>query len=161
MDYGIVRTLKWADADHTKLECMITFPAFNAELPFTATATDSEAHGREIFERAVKGDFGTIEDHDEPVVETELVRNLDAEWEAVRKKRNQLLKDSDFSQLLDVQESFTDDEKAAWRYYREMLRIIPNHVQDPADALAGMPMPPKKELSVDVVEEEVTPPTEP
>ena len=163
MDYGIVRTLKWADADHTMLECMVTFPHHNAELPFTATATDNEDHGREIFERAVKGDFGII---DEYVAPDAPARDLDKEWADLRAKRNQLLKESDFSQFPDVQETLTDDEKDAWLAYRRMLRSIPNSFADPADILY-FPEPPRKDDNITIVEVEymepvdITPTTEP
>jgi len=150
MEYGIVRTLKWGNISRTQLECMITFPTHGAELPFTATANDIEAHGREIFERATKGDFGSIEDYDGPG----LTRDLDKEWGDFRKKRNQLLKESDFSQFPDIQETLTDDEKFAWKHYRALLRNIPNSVRDPAEAFLVLPQRPEKGVIINFAPED-------
>ena len=56
--------------------------------------------------------------------------NVSAEnmWDMIREKRNQLLKDSDFSQLTDVQDLMTDEQKAQWIAYRTALRNITNAV---------------------------------
>lgn len=45
-------------------------------------------------------------------------------WEKVRGKRDHLLKDSDFSQLPDVQAEMSDEKKTEWNNYRKSLRDI-------------------------------------
>ncbi|MBM1872929.1 hypothetical protein [Pseudosulfitobacter pseudonitzschiae] len=60
MEYSNVTDLVWADEAQTSLNCTVTFEGVGA-VPFTATADDTEAHGREIFERAGNGDFGAIQ----------------------------------------------------------------------------------------------------
>lgn len=57
--YTTVADCQWADAAHTMINCQVTFDTLGT-IPFTATATDYEAHGAEIFSRAVAGDFGAI-----------------------------------------------------------------------------------------------------
>jgi len=160
MDYGIVRTMKWGNADHTILDCMITFPDHNAELPFTATADDNEAHSREIFERAVNGDFGTIDEYVAPA------RDLDKEWIEFRVKRNKLLRESDFSQFPDIQSTLTDDEKESWANYRSLLRSLPTMTNDPAQATEFLPSPPEKGIVINrapedenIIFEDLTPTT--
>jgi len=46
-----IKNLKWANAEHTAIDCIITTSQFGDEqLPFTANMYDVEAHGRQIFE---------------------------------------------------------------------------------------------------------------
>lgn len=59
MKYTTVSTLQWADAAHTAIIADVAFDE-HGTLPFSASASDVEAHGREIFSRAVAGDFGPI-----------------------------------------------------------------------------------------------------
>jgi hypothetical protein len=52
---------RWADAEKTTINCEITTSQFGDEvLPFTASATDCEAHGRAIFADIVAGKYGLI-----------------------------------------------------------------------------------------------------
>ena len=49
-------------------------------MPFTATPDDSEAHGRELFERALAGEFGEIAEYVEPgpVAQEQLIESFSA-----------------------------------------------------------------------------------
>jgi hypothetical protein len=52
---------RWANAEQTMIDCEITTSQFGDEvLPFTASATDVEAHGREIFAKLVANEYGPI-----------------------------------------------------------------------------------------------------
>lgn len=51
-------------------------------------------------------------------------------WESIRDKRNQLLDDSDYTQIAD----FTGD-KSAWSAYRQLLRDIPQKYKNPEDVV--------------------------
>lgn len=54
---------RWADAEHTAIDCEITTSQFGDEvLPFTASPNDVEPHGRSIFAKLVAGVFGNIEE---------------------------------------------------------------------------------------------------
>lgn len=55
-----VRAPKWSAADLSTIDCLVTFEHSPSEVPFTASAQDSEAHGREIYKRIVSGEFGEI-----------------------------------------------------------------------------------------------------
>lgn len=60
-----VKTPQWANADHTLLDVTLETDVFG-EIPFSASPDDVEAHGREIFEDAVAGKFGTIAEYVAP-----------------------------------------------------------------------------------------------
>jgi hypothetical protein len=57
----------WADADHTMIDCNISFEHLNnIVMPFTASIKDIEPHGREIFELIKSGKFGPIAEYVPP-----------------------------------------------------------------------------------------------
>ena len=60
-------------------------------------------------------EFGNIEDYN---------RNIDFEWSVIRNNRDRLLKESDYTQLPDVQSSMTANKKTEWINYRQQLRDI-------------------------------------
>jgi hypothetical protein len=52
---------RWINAEHTAIDCEITTSQFFDEvLPFTASPTDCEPHGRAIFADIVSGKYGPI-----------------------------------------------------------------------------------------------------
>lgn len=52
---------RWANAEHTMIDCQITTSQFGDEvLPFTASPDDVEAHGRKIYADIVAGEYGPI-----------------------------------------------------------------------------------------------------
>lgn len=56
----------WANEEHTMIDCVITTSQLGAEeLPFTASPSDPEAHGRQIFADLVAGKYGPIADYTE------------------------------------------------------------------------------------------------
>lgn len=58
---------RWADAEHTRIECDIVTSQFPGELlPFTANPHDVEPHGRGIFEDIVAGKYGPIAEYVAP-----------------------------------------------------------------------------------------------
>ena len=54
---------------------------------------------------------------------------LDAAWTALRTRRNQLLRDSDFTQMPDS--PMSQEKKDAWAAYRQELRDLPDEITDP------------------------------
>tara|TARA_B100001971_G_C17931517_1_gene402952 strand:- start:98 stop:469 length:372 start_codon:yes stop_codon:yes gene_type:complete len=52
-------------------------------------------------------------------------------WEEIRRKRNQLLQESDWIALNDV--CLTDEQKQLWKKYRQKLRDIPQTLKNPED----------------------------
>lgn len=63
MEFDIisVREPVWADAEHSAIDCRLRTSAYSEELPFTASPSDPEPHGREVFRRCVSGEFGEIQ----------------------------------------------------------------------------------------------------
>ena len=107
------KNLQWADAEHTALDMTIKLSSINAEIPFTAKADDPESHGRDAFARATAGEFGPIADYVAPPPPK--ITDKD-----VRRKRDSLLKQSDWTQLPDA-----PVDKTAWATYRQALRDLP------------------------------------
>ena len=60
--------LQWGNPEHTYINMNVTFAhTGNEVLPFTANQNDTEAHGKDIFNRAVSGEWGSIAEYVEPV----------------------------------------------------------------------------------------------
>jgi hypothetical protein len=59
----------------------------------------------------------------EPLTAEELQSRIDTQWNAIRSARNELLKDSDWTQLSD-----SPVDKTAWATYRQELRDITKQV---------------------------------
>lgn len=55
----------------------------------------------------------------EPLTEEELQARIDTQWQVIRTQRNQMLKDSDWTQVADA-----PVDKTAWATYRQALRDI-------------------------------------
>ena len=68
MKYSAVRNCKWGNAEHTSIECEVNFDDIQDEefSPFGANPLDHYEHGREIFARAVAGEFGEIAEYVPP-----------------------------------------------------------------------------------------------
>lgn len=67
MNPALVRNPKWANPEHTAINLEVTWKSGGQEMPFTASPTDPEAHGRELFNRAVGGEFGEVAEYDGPI----------------------------------------------------------------------------------------------
>jgi hypothetical protein len=68
MPNTVTRTVKsatdpvYVNAAHSQIKLNVVFKELEAlgSIPFTASETDPENHGRVIFSRAVAGDFGPV-----------------------------------------------------------------------------------------------------
>jgi hypothetical protein len=61
--------MRWANAEHTSIDMIITISG--QKMPFTARADDPEDYGRELFNKAVAGEFGEIGEY-QPITELEV-----------------------------------------------------------------------------------------
>lgn len=80
------RDPRWNDAAHTSIGLYVIFNETRetlGEIPFTATEHDTELHGKEIFARAVAGDYGTVAEYGEPELTEEQKRE---QWKAEREQ---------------------------------------------------------------------------
>jgi hypothetical protein len=96
------------------------------------------SENKEIFSSSL------LEIFDDKVVETIITRNKTEEeiaieqekqkniqWQIIREKRNNLLKESDILVLIDKWESYTEEQKQKIKTYRQELRDLPSVVEDP------------------------------
>jgi hypothetical protein len=71
----------WANAEHTMIDVVIKWDQIDVELPFTASPTDCEAHGRAIFEAAAAGAFGEVAEYVPPPAPVEPAQPQEPEQE--------------------------------------------------------------------------------
>tara|TARA_R100001510_G_C7512830_1_gene111696 strand:+ start:316 stop:576 length:261 start_codon:yes stop_codon:yes gene_type:complete len=60
---------QWGNAEHTRIYIEAKFEHYPEEwgyLGFTADPNDVEAHGRDLYQRCVNGEFGTIAEYVAP-----------------------------------------------------------------------------------------------
>ena len=62
-------------------------------------------------------------------------RDIEQEWNLVRKERGYLLMQSDIAVLLDRWASMTPEKQQEWSTYRQALRDIPQSFSDPKDVV--------------------------
>lgn len=74
------QTPRWTSVEHTAIELLATHSKYG-EIPFTASASDPEAHGRDLYARAVAGEFGPVAEYVAPVKSPQQLR---AEAKAAR-----------------------------------------------------------------------------
>lgn len=68
MDYKQIRNPKWANKEHSVLDCEVDFDDLVEEfVPFTVTNIDKYPYVVEIFKRCVNGDFGIIQEYVAPI----------------------------------------------------------------------------------------------
>jgi hypothetical protein len=118
----------WVNAEHTMIDLTIKWDGINEEYPFTASPTDVEPHGRAIFAAAVAGEYGPVAEYMPPPAPTP--EELAAQAIA---KRNQLLAESDWTQLPDARSAMGAEKAAEWDAYRQALRDITNQPGYPAE----------------------------
>lgn len=73
--YNSVREPRWANREKSAIDCFVYFEHLKSEVPFTASVIDVEPHGREIFDRCIKGEFGEVAP---PIARTKSSENLEA-----------------------------------------------------------------------------------
>lgn len=98
-----------------------------------------QEHGNEIYGQTIECVEGSIYPSiGWRLVDGELVppeRDLDGEWENIRKVRNERLVESDLLVLPDLWDSYSSSEKTAISNYRKDLRDIPQTFFHPDDII--------------------------
>lgn len=64
---------EWADESGSIINLSVKFAQFTDAIPFSATSSDVEGHGRDLFNRAVAGEFGLIAPYVAPVLNPEQI----------------------------------------------------------------------------------------
>jgi hypothetical protein len=123
MDYSNVTNLKWANQEHTFIDCEVDFIDIGT-VPFTATPNDTEEHGRDIFKRAKDGEFGVIAEWTPPTTE-QLAANA-------RGQRDGLLTEVDSIVGNPLRwASFSQAQQTTWANYRQALLDVPQQAGFP------------------------------
>ena len=118
------KSAKWVDKEHTLINLIVRFEEIDEDLPFTANPNDSEEHGRDIYARAVAGEFGVIAEWTPPTTE-ELAANA-------RAKRDYLLQEIDGIVGNPLRwASFSTEQQTAWANYRQALLDVPQQAGFP------------------------------
>lgn len=66
IDVLTARELAWVDATQTRVNMVVQFAHLHEGVPYTAASDDPEEHGRDLFDRAVAGEFGEIVEYVPP-----------------------------------------------------------------------------------------------
>ena len=66
MQLEYVKNPRWANSEQTLIDLVVKWDEVAEELPFTASPTDTEAHGRALFAAAVAGEFGPVAEYVAP-----------------------------------------------------------------------------------------------
>ena len=122
-----IKTPQYANADHTLINCEIEHETYGW-IPFTASAEDTEQHGRNIHAALLAGDHGPIADYVPPPPPS-----TDQLATTARAQREALLTASDWTQLPDAQTSLSPTKKTAWAAYRQALRDLTDQPGFPQD----------------------------
>ena len=108
------------DTDSITLD--VLFSHLSKSMPFTARKDDTEEHGRELYSRAVFGEFGPIEVITPPPP-------TEAEQQS---RRNELLKQAtaamaplEDAEALGIISNTEREQLTAWRHYRVELYRLP------------------------------------
>ena len=133
-----VRNCKYLKEDNSLINCEAKFSGLklsslnNTWLPFTSSPNDAEQHGKDIFDNAKKGDYGSVAAYEHPSYEEEMLK--------LRENRNPLLFESDWTQNADVPQAIKDK----WVTYRQELRDLTNGI-DTAEKVRAVVFPTKPE----------------
>ena len=127
LPYVDVKNPAWANPERTMINVEVNFDHLPEEVvTFTASPDDNTAHGPEIYAACIAGDYGPIAEFVPPPPPTVEELALGARF-----VRNQLLAESDWTQLPDVPPSV----KEAWASYRQALRDITQQPGFPAEVV--------------------------
>lgn len=69
MKYKEVKNCRWANEEHTVINCEVDFDDLIEEfVPFSASLEDKYSHTQDIFRKALAGEFGKIEEYVAPIL---------------------------------------------------------------------------------------------
>lgn len=118
---------------------MIKYTKYNAdtgniEYIFTGNAEDAAANSPCIEGEYLGEEYTIINGSAVRKQQSEIDQaEIDFAWVELRNKRNNLLKDSDFTQYPDS--PLSNEKKLEWQTYRSQLRDFPSNVTDPRNVV--------------------------
>ncbi|WP_421320512.1 tail fiber assembly protein [Aeromonas veronii] len=119
------------DGDSETITLDVLFSHLPDAIQFAARKDDHEQHGRELYVRAVFGEYGPIEVITPPPPETELLARLD---EALKRATAVMapLEDADELGIISEHEK---TQLTAWQHYRVALYRLPQSDGWPTDVI--------------------------
>ena len=66
----------WANEANSIVNLIVKFDGIPTDAPFSASPVDPAVHGRDLFARAVAGEFGPISPYSIPVLSSEQIREI-------------------------------------------------------------------------------------
>ena len=126
--YNDVKNCKWGDAEHTHIVCEVDFDHLDElYVSFSADPKDKYEHSKEIYKKALAGDFGTIAEYEPPAPLTTEELSLQE-----RLFRNQLLSEVDKIVGNPLRwASFSEAQQTVWANYRQALLDVPQQAGFP------------------------------
>jgi len=137
-DDGSVDRYPYTLTDLRRSVSNVSFPAVITDevaagfdvYPVTPTEQPAPDHTVNFSRTAVLQDGSWVEEWSStPATAEEIAQRTASQSEAIRYQRNDLLAQSDWTQLADS--PFDADGKAAWALYRETLRMVPEQAEFP------------------------------
>jgi hypothetical protein len=126
--FNDVKNCKWGDAEHTHIVCEVNFEHLDEiYVPFSADSKDKYEHSKEIYKKALAGDFGIIAEYEPPAPPTteQLATNA-------RGHRDSLLSEVDSIVGNPLRwASFSEAEQQSWADYRQALLDVPQQTGFP------------------------------
>jgi hypothetical protein len=128
------RDPRWSDQAHSAIVLMVVFKGMErvyGEIPFAASPDDSEPHGVELFQRALAGEFGEVQEPTVDMVKAQVmcrrvdlsatatarINTLVADLEVLQDAVSMDMATAEQSALIPAQKAELD----AWRLYRVRL----------------------------------------
>jgi len=108
-----------------------------AARPADAVGVSDEEHAA-LFAAQSEGKCITPGADGRPVATDPAPLDAEAAMQALRRQRDRLLRDSDYTQIPDF--PISDEDRGAWAAYRQQLRDLPETIPDPATV--AWPQPP-------------------
>lgn len=122
-----VRNPIWADFQKTIINVEVDFDELDEEyVPFTASPQDREPHGVEIYNNALNGMYGPVQDFvlPENIIGEEAIKTL-------RTIRDGLLQETDYIEMPTRWATLTEEKQTEWSTYRNALRDLPTNYPNP------------------------------
>lgn len=113
-----VKNCRFSKPDNLFIDCVVLFEGFDNYVPFTASQNDSENHGREIFNRAMAGEFGAVADYvQEPLPPAPIPQTV-----SMRQARLALLEAGLLDTVSTAMQGAGQAEQIEWEYATEVRR---------------------------------------
>ncbi len=127
-----VKNPRWMNAGHTVLDADVKFRELAplGYIPFTAVENADTEHGREIWQKAKAGDYGTIAEYEPPSIEEERARMPNLTARQIRLGLLSLGKLSGVQSAIDaLPEPAKSEAIIEWDFASEFRRLHPLIVQ--------------------------------